>query len=88
MAAYCDPVNFAPDMIVPWITAYGIVDDLARPEGIEAMFQLSPARFKRISRDPGGHQYSPGFQQLEKDLAAYLKTDVKTGPDDKVMKEH
>jgi cephalosporin-C deacetylase-like acetyl esterase len=88
MAAYCDPVNFAPDMKVPWITAYGILDDLARPEGIEVMFQLSPAPWKHISRDGGGHQYSPGFQQLQKDLAAYLKTGARTGSDDKVMKEH
>ena len=88
MATYCDPVNFAPDMKVPWITAYGILDDLARPEGIEVMFQLSPAPWKHISRDGGGHQYSPGFQQLQKDLAAYLKTGAPWGSDDKIMKEH
>jgi len=88
MAAYCDPVNFAPDMKVPWVTAYGLDDDLARPEGIEMMYQLSPAPWKHISRDPGGHQYSKGFQQLQKDLAAYLKMHVQGGTDDRIMKDH
>lgn len=49
MAAYFDPDNFAPDMTVPWITAYGLDDTLSPPQGIEAMFQLSPATWKRIN---------------------------------------
>jgi cephalosporin-C deacetylase-like acetyl esterase len=88
MAAYFDPVNFAPDLKVPVIMAYGIGDDLARPQGIEAMYQLAASPWKRISRDPGGHQYSPGFQQLQKDLAAYLQTATGAGADEKILKEH
>jgi cephalosporin-C deacetylase-like acetyl esterase len=88
MAAYFDPVNFAPDMTVPWITAYGLDDTLAQPQGIEVMYALSPAKWKRISRDGGGHQYSPGFQKLQKELAAYLQTAATSGTDEKIMKEH
>jgi cephalosporin-C deacetylase-like acetyl esterase len=87
MAAYFDPVNFAPDMKAPFITAYGIDDTLSQPQGIELMYQLAASPWKRISRDPGGHQYSPGFQQLQKELAEHLKTAV-SGTDDKIMKEH
>ena len=86
--AYFDPVNFAPDVKVPWITAYGLDDDLSRPQGIEAMFKQSPAQWKHISRDPGGHQYSQGFQRLQKELAQYLQAAVQAGTDDKIMKEH
>jgi hypothetical protein len=86
--AYFDPVNFAPDVAVPWITAYGLDDTLSEPQGIEVMFHLSPAPWKRISRDLGGHQYSPGFQQLQKDLAARLATGVQAGTDDTIMREH
>jgi len=90
MAAYVDPVNHAPDMIVPWIVAYGVDDTLAHPQGIEAMFQYSPAAWKRISRDGGGHQYTKHFQKIQKALAAFLKLDAagRDGEAEKILKEH
>lgn len=88
MAAYFDPVNFAPDMTVPWITAYGLDDGLSQPQGIEVMFQLSPAKWKRISRDPGGHQYSPGFQKLQKELAAQIQATAAPATDERILKDH
>ena len=88
MAVYFDPVNFAPEMKVPWIVAYGLDDDLAHPQGIEAMYQYSPAKFKRISRDVGGHQYSKGFQKLQQELAAHLGLNKEAKTDKKILKEH
>jgi len=88
MAAYFDPVNFAPDMTVPWITAYGLDDGLSQPQGIEAMFQFSPAKWKRISRDPGGHQYSPGFQKLQKELAAQVQSTAAPATNERILKDH
>lgn len=72
MASYFDPVNHAPEMKVPFITSYGIDDALSRPEGIEVMFKLANSSWKAISRDLGGHQYSSGFQELKKELIAFL----------------
>lgn len=88
MAAYVDPVNFAPEMKVPWITAYGLDDNLSQPQGIEAMFHLSPSPWKRISRDGGGHQYSPGFQKLQKDLAAQVQATAAPATDKRILKDH
>jgi cephalosporin-C deacetylase-like acetyl esterase len=88
MASYFDPVNFAPDMNVPWITAYGLDDTLSPPQGVEAMFCLAASPWKRISRDPGGHQYSPGFKQLQRELAEYIKAGGPAGGDDRILKEH
>ena len=88
IAAYFDPVNFAPDMRAPWIVAYGLDDNLAHPQGIEAMYQLSPAKYKRISRDVGGHQYSKGFQKLQKELADHIGLNEAATTDEKILKEH
>jgi cephalosporin-C deacetylase-like acetyl esterase len=72
MAAYVDPVNHAPDVTCPIWFGYGIDDTLAPPQGIEAMYRLCASKWKRISRDAGGHQYSPGMQKLEKELQELL----------------
>ncbi len=88
MAAYVDPVNHAPNMVVPFINAYGDQDKLAPPPGIEAAFQLSPAKWKRMSRDGGGHTRTPGFRRLQKEFAEYLKTATPAGGDDRILKEH
>lgn len=70
MARYVDPVNHAPDQRVPFIIAYGVDDDLSPPQGIELMYRLAPAPWKRVSRDAGGHQFSDGFAELRRELAA------------------
>jgi cephalosporin-C deacetylase-like acetyl esterase len=88
--AYVDPVNHAPDMTTPWICAWGLDDPLAYPQGIEAMFQHSPASYKRMSRDAGGHQCSNGFQHLRKqfhrDLG--LEEQQQTGEERRILREH
>jgi cephalosporin-C deacetylase-like acetyl esterase len=80
-AAYVDPVNFAPDVKCPTILAYGIDDVFSPPQGIEAAYHLLGSKWKRISRDEGGHQYSPGCQNIQKQLTAYLDAGGATGPD-------
>jgi hypothetical protein len=59
-------------MTCPIWFGYGIDDTLAQPQGIEAMYHLCASKWKRISRDAGGHQYSPGMQKLEKELQELL----------------
>lgn len=81
MAAYVDPVNHAPDVKCPILFGYGLDDDLSPPQGIEAMYHLAGSAWKRISRDPGGHQYSPGYQLLQKELNAFLAAHGAHPPD-------
>ncbi len=88
MAAYVDPVNHAPDMIVPFINAYGNRDTLAQPQGIEAAFQLSPSKWKRISRDDGGHTRTAGFKKLQKQFAEFLETAPPMHGDLDILKQH
>lgn len=88
MAAYVDPVNHAPDMKVPFINAYGDRDGLSQPQGIEVAFQLSPATWKRMSRDRGGHARTDGFKALQKQFAEYLETAPPMQGDLKILTEH
>jgi len=88
MAAYVDPVNHAPDVKCPIIFGYGVDDTLAPPQGIEAMYHLAGAAWKRISRDAGGHQYSNGYQLLQKELNTLLNA-AGGGPDPtRTLKDH
>ncbi len=80
-AAYVDPVNFAPDCKCPTILAYGIDDDLAPPQGMEAAYHLLGAPWKRISRDIGGHQHSNGCIKIQQDLFTYLAAAGASGLD-------
>lgn len=75
MAAYVDPVNHAPDVTCPIWFGWGLDDTLSQPQGIEAMYHLCRSKWKRISRDGGGHQYSGGM----KNLAAELQTLLNAG---------
>lgn len=87
-AAYVDPVNHAPDVKCPFVLSYGLDDTLAQPQGIEAMFHLSPSPWKRISRDGGGHGYSPGFQKLQKELAAQIQSTAAPTTNERILKDH
>jgi len=87
MAAYVDPVNHAPDVICPVIFAWGLDDTLAQPQGIEVMYRLAASKWKRISRDQGGHQYSKGFQKLQKELNRLLESEGAIDPRD-TLREH
>lgn len=89
MAAYVDPVNHAPDVVCPIVFAYGIDDNLSPPQGIEAMYHLVGSKWKRISRDPGGHQHSEGFKQIDKSMRALQDAGNATGPDqERTLKDH
>ena len=72
MAAYVDPVNHAPDVTCPIWFGWGLDDTLSQPQGIEAMYHLCRSKWKRISRDAGGHQYSGGMKKLATELQALL----------------
>jgi len=89
MAAYVDPVNHAPDVKCPILFGYGLDDTLSPPQGIEAMYHLAGSAWKRISRDAGGHQYSPGYQLLQKQLNALLNAGGAQPSDQSTtLKEH
>lgn len=87
MAAYVDPVNHVSDVTCPIWFGYGVDDTLAQPQGIEAMYHLCPAAWKRISRNAGGHQYSDDMKKIAKELADLLS--ASGGPDqDATLKQH
>jgi pimeloyl-ACP methyl ester carboxylesterase len=83
VAAYFDPVNFAPDLTVPLLVDGGIFDDLAYAPGILAMFNWAgKCPWKRLAIEPGGHGYfpKPSRPQMEDELGEYLKTHPATNP--------
>lgn len=87
-ASFLDPVNFAPDVKCPAILAYGIDDDLSPPQGIEAAYHALGSKWKRISRDSGGHQCSKGCQQIQQDMLKVLEAEG-TGLDQtRTLKDH
>lgn len=74
VAAYFDPVNFAPDIVVPLVLDGGFYDNLAPAPGILALHNWAQkAPFKRVAIHLGGHGYfQPGpRKQMEQDLASY-----------------
>ncbi len=57
-AAYMDPVNFAPDMKVPFIMDGGLNDGLSPAQGMLAFHNYAEqAPWKRLSIERGGHGY-------------------------------
>ena len=88
LSAYLDPINHAPDVTAAFIVAYGIDDGLSQPQGIEALFQHAASKWKRISRDAGGHQCSTGFQRLQKALDAHLHAVGSGAGNERILKEH
>lgn len=89
MAAYVDPVNHAEDVRCPMTFAYGVSDwGLSPPEGIEAAYVLCASKWKRISRDAGGHVYTPGTIQINKELDEFLRSVPAVGNQDRILKDH
>ena len=89
MSAYVDPVNYADRITCPITFGYGISDfGLSPPEGIEAAYVLTKSKWKRISRDAGGHQYSDGMKQINKDLDELLGSQQGEGDQQRILKEH
>lgn len=76
VAAYFDPVNFAPDLAVPLLVDGGIDDDLAPAPGILALANhATRSPWVRCSIEKGGHGFfsNPARNRYETELAAYLK---------------
>jgi len=76
VAAYFDPVNFAPDLTVPLLLDGGDNDGLAPSNGILAFCNWAEkSPWKRCAIEKGGHGYfsKPARDQFEKELAEYLK---------------
>ena len=89
MSASVDPVNHAEYIVCPITFGYGISDfGLSPPEGIEAAYVLTKSPWKRISRDAGGHVYSDGMKQINKDLDDLLGTQAGEGDQKRILREH
>jgi len=89
MSAYVDAVNHAEFIVCPITFGYGISDyGLSPPEGIEEAYVLAKSPWKRISRDAGGHVYSDGMKQINKDLDDLLGTQSGEGDQKRILKEH
>ncbi len=89
MAAYVDAANHAPDMKVPFAIMYGVQDDLAPPQGIEALFKhATQAPWKRISRDGVGHQRTKGQIALSQQLKQKLGVAGTAEHDDDILTDH
>ncbi len=89
MASYVDAMNHAPDIKVPFVVMYGILDDLAPPQGVEAMFKHAiQSPWKRISRDGAGHQTSNGFKELRTQLREKLGISGDVESDEDILKAH
>lgn len=74
-APYFDPVNFAPDLRVPFIMDGGFYDGLAPAPGILAFHNWATnAPFRRVSIELAGHGHftSNNRKQMEADLRAFL----------------
>ncbi len=74
-AAYFDPVNFAPDLVVPVVMDGGFYDDLAPAPGILAFYNhAAKAPFRRCAINQGGHGYFTGSHRkdFEAELAEFL----------------
>jgi hypothetical protein len=91
MAAYVDPVNFAPDLTVPYIMDLGAYDGLSPVPGGLAFHHLatrSPLRL--FSIELGGHGYftSPFKKQAQEKLDTFLQMHTPIDRDDRVLREH
>jgi len=76
LAAYVDPINFAPDLKVPFLMDGGIYDDLAPAPGIQAFYNhATQAPWKRCSIERGGHGYfsNPARKDWPDQLRQYLE---------------
>lgn len=90
-AAYFDPVNFAPDLRVPFMLDGGVFDGLSPVPGILALHNHAVnASWKRVSIEKGGHGYfPPDFRKkAHADLEVLLKTAARGSVDERILKEH
>lgn len=91
MAAYVDPVNFAPDIRVPFLLDEGVYDGLSPAPGALAFYNhATQAPWKRISIEPGGHGFfTSGFRPAaRKELEAKLGYSLEGNVDEGIMREH
>jgi cephalosporin-C deacetylase-like acetyl esterase len=91
MAAYVDPVNFAPDLKVPVILDEGVYDGLSPAPGALAFYNHAEnTPWKRLSIEPGGHGYfTSGFRQAARtELEKFLGFSLEGRVDDSILREH
>lgn len=90
-AAYVDPVNFAPNIRVPFWLNGGTEDSLAYPQGMLAFYNhATQAPWKRIAVERGGHGFFTSDRQRTflAELSDYLKTDASNTVDERILREH
>lgn len=90
-AAYVDPVNFAPDMSVPFWLDGGTNDGLSYPQGMLAFYNYAEnAPWKRIAIERGGHGYftSGNRKRFLDELSTLLEAEVSSSVDDNILREH
>ncbi len=92
MAAYVDPLNFAPDITVPFIIDVGMMDGLSPAPGALAFYNhADQVEWKRLALEEGGHGYfTSGFRkEASAELDAYLDAKLDTSvQDDAILREH
>jgi hypothetical protein len=91
MAAYVDPVNFAPDLRVPYIIDLGAYDGLSPvPGGLAFHNHATQSPWRRFSIELGGHGYfTSGFKKTAKaELAERLKHSTAAETDERILKDH
>lgn len=91
MAAYVDPVNFAPDLRVPHIIDLGAYDGLSPvPGGLAFHNHAKQSPWRRFSIELGGHGYfTSAFKKTAKaELAERLKQNTSAETDERILKDH
>jgi cephalosporin-C deacetylase-like acetyl esterase len=91
MAVYVDPVNFAQDITVPFITDVGTYDGLSPVPGALAFYNCAEkCQWKRFSIEAGGHGYfPPEFRRTAKaELDARINVQANQAMDEKILKDH
>ncbi len=91
MAIYVDPLNFAPDMTVPFVIDMGLMDGLSPAPGALAFYNhAEKVIWKRLGLEEGGHGYfTSGFrEQATRELNAFIKAALEGTVDEAILREH
>ena len=87
MADYVDPVNFAPDMKVPFVMDVGLYDGLSPAPGALAFYNYATqAPWKRVFIEPGGHGYFTSGAR--RDALRELNDSIQRTEDDRILRDH
>jgi len=91
MANYVDPLNFAPDMTVPFVIDMGLMDGLSPAPGALAFYNhAEKVSWKRLGLEEGGHGYfTSGFrEQATRELNAFIEASLESTVDETILREH